>query len=138
MGEVGRAREKHLAFRVLSQFPKCIHNLIDAQLKRGPFLLEHCHFKCKLIKYRILLNHSACFDWLNAITRFDRRMGMHQLRFRYTLTPYKKHMKNYQLCFKYTCMIDSLMFHYCKQLCNILEIPLLSKVNEVFKDNPNF
>ena len=60
-----------LASRVLSQLPKCIHNLIDAQLKYGPFLLEHCYFKCKLIKYRILLNHSECFDWLNAITRFD-------------------------------------------------------------------
>ena len=57
-----------LASRVLSQLPKCIHNLIDAQLKHGPFLLEHCHFKCKLIKNRILLNHSENFDWLNAIT----------------------------------------------------------------------
>ena len=25
--------------------------------------------------YRILLNHSERFDWLNAITRFDRRTG---------------------------------------------------------------
>ena len=63
-----------LAFRVLSQLPKCIHNSIDAQLKHGPFLLEHCCFKCKRINYRILLNHSGHFDWLNAITRFDRRM----------------------------------------------------------------
>ena len=61
-----------LAFRVLSQLPKCIVNSIDAQLKHGPFLLEHCHFKRKLINYRILLNHSEHFDWLNAITRFDR------------------------------------------------------------------
>ena len=57
-----------LAFQVLSQPPKCIHNLIDAQLKHGPFLLEHCHFKRKLIKYRILLNHFEHFDWLYAIT----------------------------------------------------------------------
>ena len=57
-----------LASRVLSQLPKCIHNLIDAQLKHGPFLLEHCHFKCIMIKYRIPLNHSDHFDWLNAIT----------------------------------------------------------------------
>ena len=64
-----------LASRVLPQLPKCIHNSIDAQLKHGPFLLEHCHFKRKLIKYRILLNHSERFDWLNAITRFDRRTG---------------------------------------------------------------
>ena len=33
-----------LASRVLSQLPKYIHNSIDAQLKHGPFLLEHCHF----------------------------------------------------------------------------------------------
>ena len=29
------------------------------------------------------------------------------------------------------------MFHYCKRLRNILEIPMLSEVN-IFKDNPNF
>ena len=51
-----------LASRALSQLPKCTHNSIDAQLKHGPFLLEHCHFKRKLIKYRILLNHSKHFD----------------------------------------------------------------------------
>ena len=45
-----------LASRVFSQLPKYIHNSIDAQLKHGPFLLEHCHLKCKLIKYRIVLN----------------------------------------------------------------------------------
>ena len=56
-----------LASRVLSQLAKCIHNSIDAQLNHGPFLLEHCHFKRKLIMYRILLNDSACFDWLYAI-----------------------------------------------------------------------
>ena len=65
-----------LASRVLSQLPKCIHNSIDAQLKHGPFLFEHCHFKQKLIKSRILLSHSESFDWLNAITRFDRRTGV--------------------------------------------------------------
>ena len=77
--KVGIAREKRLsgtrrikpstslASRVLSQFPKCIHNSIDAQLNHGPFLLEHSHFKCKLTKYRILLNHSERFDWLNAL-----------------------------------------------------------------------
>ena len=27
---------------------------------------------------------------------------------------------------------------YCKRLRNILEIPMLSEVNKVFKDNPNF
>ena len=51
-----------LASQVLSQLPKCIHNSIDAQLKHGPFLLEHCHFKRKLIKYRTLLNHSERSD----------------------------------------------------------------------------
>ena len=60
-----------LASRALSQLPKCIHNSIDAQLKHGPFLLGHCHFKRKLIKHRILLNHFERFDWLNAITRFE-------------------------------------------------------------------
>ena len=84
-----------LASRVLSQLLKCIHNSIDAQLKRGPFLLEHCHFKRKLIKYRILLNHSEHFDWLNAITRFDRRTGVRLSRFRCTLALYKKRAKNY-------------------------------------------
>ena len=87
-----------LASRVLSQLPKCIHNSIDAQPKHGPFLLEHCHFKRKLIKYRILLNHSERFDWLNAITRFDRRTGVRLSRFRCTLAPYKKRAKNCQLC----------------------------------------
>ena len=82
-----------LASRVLSQLPKCIHNSIDAQLKHGPFLLEHCHFKRKLIKYRILLNHSERSDWLNAITRFDRRMGVRLSRFRCTLAPYKSARK---------------------------------------------
>ena len=71
-----------LTSRVLSQLPKCIHNSIDAQLKHGPFLLEHCHFKRKLIKYTILLNHSEHFDWLNSITRFDRRTGVHLSRFK--------------------------------------------------------
>ena len=71
-----------LASRVLSQLPKCIHNSIYAQLKHGPFLLEHCHFKSKLIKYRILLNHSERFDWLNAITQVDRRTGVRLSRFK--------------------------------------------------------
>ena len=31
-----------------------------------------------------------------------------------------------------------LVFRYYKRLLNILEIPMLSEVNEVFKDNPNF
>ena len=81
---MGEAFERHkvkpsasLASRVLSQLPKCIHNSIDTQLKHRPVLLEHCHFKSKQIKYRILLNHSEHFDWLNAITRFDRCTGMH-------------------------------------------------------------
>ena len=30
-----------------------------------------------------------------------------------------------------------LMFRYCKRLRNILEIPMLSEVNKVFKDNLN-
>ena len=89
-----------LASRVLSQLPKCIHNSIDAQLKHGAFLLEHCYFKCKLIKYGILLNHFECFDWLSAITRFDRRMGVHLLRFRCMFAQYKKGAKNCQLCSK--------------------------------------
>ena len=87
-----------VASRVLSQLPKCIHNSIDAQLKHGPFLLEHCHFKRKLIKYRILQNHSERFDWLNTITRFDRRTGVRLSRFRCTIAPYKKRAKNCQLC----------------------------------------
>ena len=89
-----------LASRVLSQLPKCIHNSIDARLKHGPFLLEHCHFfqKRRLIKYRTLLNHSERFDWLNTITRFDRRTGVRISRFRCTLAPYKKSTKNCQLC----------------------------------------
>ena len=87
-----------LATRVLSQLPKRIHNSIDAQLKHGLFLLEHCHFKRKQIKYRVLLNHSRRFDWLNAITRFDRRTGMRLSRFKCTFAPYKKYAKNYQLC----------------------------------------
>ena len=84
--------------KVLSQLPKCIHNSIDAQLKHGPFHLEHCHFKRKLMKYIILLNHSERFDWLNAITRFDRCTGVRLSRFRRTLGPYKKGAKNCQLC----------------------------------------
>ena len=84
-----------LASQVFSQLPKCIHNSIDAQLKHGPFLLEHCH---KLIKYRILLNHSERFDWLNAITRFDRRTGVRLSRFRCTFASYEKRAKNCQLC----------------------------------------
>ena len=86
-----------LASQVLSQLPKCIHNSIDAQLKHRPFLLEHCHFKRKQIKYRILLNHYECSVWLNAITKFDRCTGMHLSRFRWTLAPYKKQVKNCQL-----------------------------------------
>ena len=89
-----------VASRVLSQLPKCIRNSIDPQLKHGPFLLEHRHFKRKLIKYGILLNHSERFDWLNAITRFDRRTGVRLLRFRCTLAPNKKRTKNSQLCCK--------------------------------------
>ena len=87
-----------LASRVLSQLPKCIHNSIDAQLKHGSFLLEHCHFKHKLTKYRILLNHVERFDWLNAITRFDRRTPVRLSRSRCTLAPYKKRAKNCQIC----------------------------------------
>ena len=30
------------------------------------------------------------------------------------------------------------MFRYCKLLRNILEIPMLSEVNKVSKNNPNF
>ena len=82
-----------LASQVLSQLPKCIHNSIDAQLKHGSFLLEYYHFKRKLIKYRILLNHSGRSDWLNAITRFDRCTGVRLLRFRCTLAPYKSARK---------------------------------------------
>ena len=90
---------------VLSHLPKCIHNSIDAQLKHGPFLLEHCHFKRKLIKYWILLNHSERFDWLNVIARFDRRTGVRLSRFRGTRAPYKKRARNCQLCSK-RCYID--------------------------------
>ena len=82
-----------LACQVLSQLPRCIRNSIDAQLKHGPFLLQHCHFKRKLIKYRILLNHSERFDRLNAITQFNRRTGERLLIFRCTLAPYKSARK---------------------------------------------
>ena len=34
--------------------------------------------------------------------------------------------------------VDVSLFTYCKRLRNILEIPMLSEVNKVFKDNPNF
>ena len=99
-----------LASLVLFQLPKCIHNSIDAQLKHGPFLLEHCHFKRKLIKYIILLNHSERFDWLNAITRFDRRTGVRLSRFTCTLAPYKKRAKNCrQLCSINLCFLRSSM-----------------------------
>ena len=47
----------------------------------------------KLIKYRILLNHSERFDWLNAITRFDKHTGVHLSRFRCTLGLCKKRAK---------------------------------------------
>ena len=68
----GEAECFSIASRVLSQLPKCIHNSLDEQLKHGPFILDNCLFKRKLIKYRILLNHSERFDWLNSITRFVR------------------------------------------------------------------
>ena len=91
----------------LSQLPACIHNSIDA--KHRPFLLEHCHFKRKLIKYRILRNQSKRFDWLNAITRFNRRTGVHLSRFRCTLAPYKNRKKNCHLCSKYIqCVTNSI------------------------------
>ena len=32
----------------------------------------------------------------------------------------------------------NISFRYCKRLRNILEIPMLSEVNKVFKDNPDF
>ena len=86
------------ASRVLSQLPKCIHNSIDTQLKHGPFLLEHCLFKRKLIEYISLLNHSERFNWLSAIARFDRRTGMRLSRFRSTLAPYRKRAKNCKQC----------------------------------------
>ena len=44
-------------------------------------------------------------------------------------------MKDYKEVHKY---IRLLMFRYCKRLCNTLEIPMLSEVNKVFKDNPIF
>ena len=68
------------------------------EAKHGPFILEHCLFKRKLIMYRILLNHFERFDWLNAITRFDRSTGVRLWRFRCTLAQYKKGAKNCQLC----------------------------------------
>ena len=68
-------------------------------VKHGPFLLGHCHFKLKLIKHRILLNHAERFDWLNAVTRFHIRTGVRLSRFRCTLAPYKKRAKNFQICF---------------------------------------
>ena len=106
---------------MLSQLPKCIHNSIDAELKHGPFLLEHCHFKRKLIKYRILLNRFERFDWLNAITRFGRRTGV---RFGCTLAPYKKCAKNCQLCAKrnfsicvYVCAHAHVYRYVCSSVC---------------------
>ena len=52
-----------LAFRVLSQLPKCIHNSIEAQLNHGPFFKNiatatlfsiYKKTTLKLIKYEIL------------------------------------------------------------------------------------
>ena len=102
-----------LASRVLSQLPKCIHNSIDAQLKHGQFLLEHCQFKRKLIKYRILLDYSDYFDWLNAITWFDRRMGVRLSRFRCTLVSYKMRAKNCQLCLSLNIIYVCFLVGYC-------------------------
>ena len=75
-----------LASRVLSKLPKCIHDSIDAQPNHGPFRSEHyhCHFvqyvffknTRELIKYKIFLNSSECFYWLNTSTRFNRRTGV--------------------------------------------------------------
>ena len=85
-----------LASRVLSQLPKCIHNSIDAQLKKV-LLLEHCHFKCKLIKYRILLSYSERFDRLNSFTRFDRRTGVRILDARSRHTKSARKIASYVL-----------------------------------------
>ena len=97
-----------LAFRVLSQLPKCIHNSIGAQLNHGPFLLELCPLLVysvfvrkntrKLIKYKVLHNLSERLYWLNVITRFNRRTGVRLSRLSCTLIPYKKRAKNWQLC----------------------------------------
>ena len=108
-----------LASRMLSQLPKCIHNSIDAQLKHGPFLLEHCHFKRKLIKYRILLNYSERFNWLNAITQFDRRTGVRLPRFRCTLAPYEKRAKNCQQCFKHVWRQNPLSIFLISLVCTV-------------------
>ena len=43
--------------------------------------------------------------------------------------------REYKKVYKYFIL---LVFCYYKCLCNILEIPMLSKVNNVFKDNPIF
>ena len=89
-----------LASRVLSQLTKCIHNSIDAQLKHEPFLLEHCHCKRNPIKYRILLNHSERFDWLNAITRFDIRKSVRLSRFTKSMRKIASYVLNIYTTFK--------------------------------------
>ena len=93
---------------VLSQLPKYIQKSTTAQLKHGPFLLQHCqcHFTQylqennthKLIEQRIILNRSERFYLLNISTRFNRRLGVRLWRFRCRLAVYKKRTKYWQLC----------------------------------------
>ena len=74
-----------LASRVLCQLPKCIHNSRDKVDKLRtisfatlPLPLYSIFIRkntCKLIKYKILLNCSERFYWLNVSTRFNRRTG---------------------------------------------------------------
>ena len=76
----GRGENCQLCSKV-SQLPKCIHNSIDAQRNRActvsfrtlplPLYLVFIRKDTrKLIKYKILLNPSEHFYWLNASTWF--------------------------------------------------------------------
>ena len=91
---------KNLARRVNTQDTRDLQDTLS--LQRDDIVatkaVATCMQKHKLIKYRILLNHSERFDWLNTITRFNRRTGVRLSRFRCTLAPYKKSAKNCQLC----------------------------------------
>ena len=93
---------------VLSQLPKYIQKSTTAQLKHGPFLLQHCQCHLtqylqennthKLIEQRIISNRSERFYLLNISTRFNRRLGVRLWRFRCRLAVYKKRTKYWQLC----------------------------------------
>ena len=66
-----------LASRMLSQLPKCIHNSIDAQLKHGPFRLEHWYWRfIQNLSQNIHL--SVCICWTQARDLIDARACVYQ------------------------------------------------------------